>query len=301
LVVLVAGFATAGTKSVAIIHTTLGLGSNDAKTAPITPTPTPTTTPTPLPTTAPTAAPTKAPTPKPTAAATPKPLPQFQIPRHVAHAGGTYLGKTYTNSIAALNHNYALGHRLFEVDLNLTTDGEVVLIHDWAATMTNVFGISQGQRTLQALLDDTDSSTIQPAHLADLASWARTHPSARIILDFKTDQFDMAATVAAAHPDLKSQLIPTIYRVEQYQTTKSLGFTNVTLLTYGEYSSSYLLSFAKTNPLYSISMPPAVRANQSTELFYAVPVFVFTINNATERSAYFAAGAWGVVTDTLGP
>ena len=47
-------------------------------------------------------------------------------PRLIAHAGGTVREKEYntkyTNSLEALRQNYNLGHRLFEMDFNLTSD-----------------------------------------------------------------------------------------------------------------------------------------------------------------------------------
>lgn len=56
-------------------------------------------------------------------------------PRLVAHAGGTVRGKEYntkyTNSLEALRQNYNLGHRLFEMDFNLTSDKKLAAVHDW--------------------------------------------------------------------------------------------------------------------------------------------------------------------------
>lgn len=40
-------------------------------------------------------------------------------------------GKAYTNSLEALQSNLAAGHRIFEVDLAITSDGKVVCLHDW--------------------------------------------------------------------------------------------------------------------------------------------------------------------------
>ena len=49
---------------------------------------------------------------------------------YVAHAMGAIDGNTYTNSYEAFLSNYQLGHRVFEVDLSLTDDNEIVLAHD---------------------------------------------------------------------------------------------------------------------------------------------------------------------------
>ena len=56
-------------------------------------------------------------------------------PRLVAHAGGTIREKEYntfyTNSLEALQQNYGLGHRLFEMDFYLTSDRKLAAVHDW--------------------------------------------------------------------------------------------------------------------------------------------------------------------------
>ena len=56
-------------------------------------------------------------------------------PRLIAHAGGTAREKEYntkyTNSLEALRQNYNLGHRLFEMDFNLTSDKKLAAVHDW--------------------------------------------------------------------------------------------------------------------------------------------------------------------------
>ena len=48
----------------------------------------------------------------------------------IAHAGGGFDGKTYTNSIAALDANYARGFRIFEIDFLRTWDDVFVCGHD---------------------------------------------------------------------------------------------------------------------------------------------------------------------------
>ena len=51
--------------------------------------------------------------------------------RFIAHGGGAVNGHTYTNSLEALNHNYANGFKLFELDIIKTSDGKYVAAHDW--------------------------------------------------------------------------------------------------------------------------------------------------------------------------
>lgn len=51
--------------------------------------------------------------------------------RLIAHAGGKIKGKTYTNSLEALNNSYKEGFRMFELDIIKTEDNQFVASHDW--------------------------------------------------------------------------------------------------------------------------------------------------------------------------
>ena len=52
--------------------------------------------------------------------------------RYIMHAGGSIDNKKYTNSYDALKYNYDNGNRIYEIDLNFTSDQEVVLVHGWS-------------------------------------------------------------------------------------------------------------------------------------------------------------------------
>lgn len=49
----------------------------------------------------------------------------------IAHAMGEIDGKDYTNSLEAMQFNYKRGSRVFEVDVSLTSDNQLVLVHGW--------------------------------------------------------------------------------------------------------------------------------------------------------------------------
>ena len=51
--------------------------------------------------------------------------------RFIAHAGGSIANYKYLNALEALEENYSKGLRLFELDLQLTSDNFIVATHDW--------------------------------------------------------------------------------------------------------------------------------------------------------------------------
>ncbi len=60
--------------------------------------------------------------------------------KRIAHAGGGINGITYTNSYEALDLNYGLGFRYFEIDFTYTTDQKLICLHDWKKAFKTVFG-----------------------------------------------------------------------------------------------------------------------------------------------------------------
>jgi len=81
-----------------------------------------------------------------------------RLDRSIAHAGGEYRGIAYSNSLEALNANYARGLRLFEMDLSWTSDEQLAAIHDWhryTGRSRNWFG----PPTLEEFAKDTTCAT----------------------------------------------------------------------------------------------------------------------------------------------
>lgn len=63
----------------------------------------------------------------------------FEAHKIVAHAMGGINGHTYTNAWEAFVANYAQGTRVFEVDLLLSADDQLVGRHEWSGNMSKLF------------------------------------------------------------------------------------------------------------------------------------------------------------------
>lgn len=98
----------------------------------------------------------------------------------IAHAGGSVDGLPYTNSREALERNYSLGRRVFEIDFSETCDRSLVLLHDW--NMTG--GDKQSRATF---LKSKGRDGFSRLDLAGLASWLLRKPDVIIVTDTKGD------------------------------------------------------------------------------------------------------------------
>jgi hypothetical protein len=178
------------------------------------------------------------------------------LPR-VAHAGGGYKGKTYTNSIDALTFNYN-DYELFEIDLSWTSDGHLVCIHDWENSFKHSFGLEpEGKKTLAEFMELVrNRSEFNKCTLSSLAEWLKDHPHAKIVTDIKEDNNRALAVIAANYPELQHRFIPQVYQPDEYFKARALGFRDIiwTLYRYGG-NDSQVLSYLDQMDLFALTMP----------------------------------------------
>ena len=105
----------------------------------------------------------------------------------VAHAGGgTTEGYVYVNSLEAFEWNYQIGHRVFEGDLCITSDGMVVLEHDWEHYCAKL-GIEYDGRipTHEEFMRSRFYGTNTPMDIVDLMELMIEHEDMYFMTDYK--------------------------------------------------------------------------------------------------------------------
>jgi glycerophosphoryl diester phosphodiesterase len=111
----------------------------------------------------------------------------------ISHAGGSIQGFPYTNSLEALDANYALGRRVFELDFDQTKDGHWVGSHAWDNQplsrydrIMSLFGAAAPKPTAPTLADFSSQALhgkFTPFTLSSLATWLSQHPDATVVID----------------------------------------------------------------------------------------------------------------------
>lgn len=123
----------------------------------------------------------------------------------IAHACGGIDGYTYTDSLEALNQSYEKGDRLFDIDLRFSSDGEIVLRHEWQQDLeqpefdylmntesyVDEYQVGQIVReqlpTLEQFKNTLIFSKYTPLSFRDVVNWMRKHSDAYMVLDVKED------------------------------------------------------------------------------------------------------------------
>lgn len=223
----------------------------------------------------------------------------------VAHAGGAVGGLPYTNSRQALDGSWKRGFRLFEVDLSWTSDGKLVLLHDWGPTVQRVWGAPEGRRTLADFEALRMTAGLTPLDLEGLDAWVSDHQGARIVSDVKERNVEVLRIVAGRHPSLARRLVPQIYGFQEYEPVRSMGYLSIILTLYlSDATDDEVVAFAGRHKLLAVTMWAArARAGHFVERLAAigVPVYVHTINDRAKAESLFSLGVRGIYTDVLEP
>ena len=69
------------------------------------------------------------------------------VPRVIAHGGGMVCGYETTNSLEAVKQSIAAGYTMIELDMLLTADEKIVVVHDFGPGWTKKYlGVSFQER-----------------------------------------------------------------------------------------------------------------------------------------------------------
>ena len=126
-------------------------------------------------------------------------------PIAIAHALAPQVGVPM-NSLAALADAQALGFTILEVDLALTSDGDVLCFHEDDSDRREPPLLST--RQIRALQGEGASCTLQ-----DLVNYARTHSEVRFIIDLKSRFLPTYRRIRdiIADQKLAKQFVPQLY------------------------------------------------------------------------------------------
>jgi glycerophosphoryl diester phosphodiesterase len=178
------------------------------------------------------------------------------VPKYIAHAGGGVNGNLmYTNSLEALNGSYKKGLRYIEVDLETTSDGRLILLHDWDFCMRVFFNTKVGVKSYDQFKSLSMKQGLTIVSFREFVDWLKDKPDVYIITDSKRNPVKNLQAIAKFYPQMIARTIPQIYKFEEYKAVKNLGYKNMILTLYqSNYTAKEIIKFAKKNKLWAISI-----------------------------------------------
>ena len=225
-------------------------------------------------------------------------------PQLIAHAGGAIYGYRLTNSLEALDNAYAGGFRFIELDLLRSSDGGIVLLHDWESMARRLLG-EAGERSAE---DFTAAPALAGLTLLDaegLFRWMDGHPDCFIITDVKeADDPAFLRELREKAGDAGTRFIPQAYSFEEAAALREDGWEKVILTLYRiQTGPEELRSFLASCPLWAVTMP---QERITEELAAAVTasgtaLYCHTVNTLDFVDAWKDKGLTGIYTDYFQP
>lgn len=228
----------------------------------------------------------------------------LELPLMIAHAGGAVGGQTYSNSLEALDDSYGRGCRLFELDIQWTSDGKLVLLHDWSTAAARIFGGDFGDnwRSRETFLHTPRLDGLTSLDLEGLVSWLEAHPDAVVVTDVKWENLQALARLRSEVPGAERRLIPQIYGFQEYARVRELGFERIILTLYRSPAGDHeVADFARSVPLFAVTMPLARAFDGLPSILdeAGVASLVHTVNSPRNARRLAELGVDGIYTDHL--
>lgn len=237
----------------------------------------------------------------------------------VAHALGGIDGKTYTNSIDALEYNYSKGHRVFEVDLSLTSDGFMVGRHGWEADLANLYEQEIPNEIMGKAMELSSFKKYmiyrkyKPTSLEDILIFMKKHKDVYLITDTKAtdeatikNQFSsLVSEVKNVDKSILNRIVPQIYNEDMFYTIKNIyDFKNIVYTLYmTNASNDQVLSFASKNSIKVITMSTQRYSKEFVDMLSqnGIYTYIHTLNSLSEIEKYKKDGVHGFYTDFIIP
>lgn len=225
--------------------------------------------------------------------------------KFIAHAGGDYKGIARTNSNEALTTSYTEGYGGIEVDINLTSDGVPVCIHDWG-NANWLMGIEKSNESMTNDVFEAQDAMFDMSlmTLEDLEIWCGAHPEIRIISDVKSDNIIVLEKISVVYPMLYRALIPQVYDYSEYEVVSGYGYEEIILTLYSMHvEEEVLLEFCQVNQVYAITMNTSHGFSGLPKKLKAIGVksYVHTVNAYSEYMNLMREDVYGIYTDYLQP
>lgn len=236
----------------------------------------------------------------------------------ISHAMGTADGIQGINCLEGFLANYAEGVRVFEVDLRMTSDGHVVLRHDWNGNLQE--GVDEtALPTLEEFLAKPLYGMYTPLSFRDLLQLMAQYPDVCIVTDTKfTDAEPVIEQFRAMLDDAHALGLSYLFDRVAVQVYSPLHYSIVDSVhhfpcyIYTLYQDSFDRSedgfrqkaiFCQENGIYGLTLSAELWNEEYAPIanWRGVKVCLHTVNDADEARRLLQTGVSAIYTDILIP
>ena len=235
--------------------------------------------------------------------------------KYIAHALGGIDGKAYTNSPQALEYNYKKGFKVFELDLDFSSDDELIAWHSFDKESLKKMGISEKYASKKPTLAEFKKlksyGKYNTMTFKDAVSYMEKYKDIYMIIDLKQADDSKVRKlykkiVEEASPEVLDRIIPQVYRESTYNEIikiynfKSSAFTCYTMKKIDE---NQITNFCAINGIKVLVIEGRFYTNSLMEKCKTrgIKLYMNTYNDKNEVNSYKKKGAHGFFTDFLTP
>lgn len=231
--------------------------------------------------------------------------------RYIARSGGLIDKYKNTNSLEALNYNYSIGFRNFELNFLKTADNHYVAVNSWEEWKKAIDDNTTIPPSLEIFKSKKIYNKYTPLSLKDVNSWFKTHKDAKIFVndiqnvkEFSeqfidkarlTMQLNSIKTILEA-TNLNIQVLPSVKTFMEMNSTLEQSITQVKVrpqITYlHKNRAEYFLKHKIKMFTYDLESNPGKSINyvlchkSERKYFYGMFVHTWDFNKTLDCSKY---------------
>jgi hypothetical protein len=226
--------------------------------------------------------------------------------RVIAHGGGTVAGFDTSSSVDAVMQSIYNGFKVIELDMEFSSDNQIIMLHDWDRTIETYLGRDFGNKLSESQFNgQLICGKFEPLTFKKLVEILDANSDVRIVTDTKGDNIKLLTTIAQRYPNYVDRMIPQIYHYDEYDAVADLGYKDIIITLYAMESvdCNQLLSFVKEKNIYAVTMPSnyAVMGLEKKLTEAGAVVYTHPIYTVEEAQQEFLKGAYGIYSSTLIP
>ncbi len=227
----------------------------------------------------------------------------------IAHAMGAVGGCSYSNSLEAFEHNYRRGYRLFEVDLELTSDGVAVLRHNWSDFCdTPEFSI-EAPPSLERYKKSKIYKLFTPLSIDDLVDLMARYEDAYVVVDklyANTRTYVNQIVSKAEGRGVIDRFVIQVFDIPSYELIDGIHHFKhylFTLYRHGQVRLDEVADFCVERGIPAIAFPKEWASNGAAAIFKkrGLKVYAHTVNKSAEADSLMRLGVDGFFSDYLDP
>lgn len=175
----------------------------------------------------------------------------------ISHSGGGIDDKIYTNSLESWNYSYKNGNRIFDADLNFTSDKVLVLRHEWSDDLEQTDCGNGIVPDYETFMKSKIFGKYSPMDAKMMFNFLDEHKDCYAACDTKNDTKETYEALVLIAKELKKEhllerIIVSFYTAEDFTAAKNVyEFKNYAVRQYPgcHWDYSILASFCKENKI----------------------------------------------------